>query len=48
MKMTVPQFLNCTGFDENVVLTVKQVFSEADLRQIVIEKFSGDREETVG
>ena len=48
MRMTEPQFLNCSGFDENVVLTVKQVFSEADLRQIVIEKFSSDREETIG
>jgi len=39
--MTEPMFLNCRGFAENVVLTVKNCFYEEEMRKILIEK-SGD------
>jgi len=40
--MTEPMFLNCRGFDENVVLTVKNCFYEEEMRKILIEK-SGEK-----
>eukprot|EP00092_Neocalanus_flemingeri_P004638 GFUD01005001.1.p1 GENE.GFUD01005001.1~~GFUD01005001.1.p1 ORF type:complete len:536 (+),score=114.75 GFUD01005001.1:54-1661(+) len=40
--MTEPLFLNCRGFDENVVLTVKNCFYEEEMRKILIEK-SGEK-----
>lgn len=39
--MTEPMFINCRGFAENVVLTVKNCFYEEEMRKILIEK-SGD------
>jgi len=40
--MTEPLFLNCRGFAENVVLTVKNCFYEEEMRKILIEK-NGDK-----
>ena len=39
--MTEPIILRCKGFEENVVLTVKNCFYEEEMRKILIEK-TGD------